>query len=226
MSTTALPQSHPDEDMRVAYSGGALSEARRMLMLAHLAYCPECRAEAGMMARAGGIMLEDIAPAALAPNALEACLAAISRSEEPSRSLPSAPERLGELVALPGFVQELAAKALVSSKWRFASPGVRSLDVSGAVPGASPGEIQIIKIQPGKGVPRHTHAGEELTLVMTGSFKDEFGFYRPGDISFGKPGIVHRPVAEPGDLCYVLAVTDSPLLFKGPLGVIQRVLGF
>lgn len=226
MSTKARPQHHPDEDMRIAYSGGALSEARRMLMLAHLVYCPECRAEAGLMARAGGIMLEDLAPTAMAPNALETCLAAISGPEVKSPGLPAAPERLGELVALPGFVQQLAQKALVSNKWRFASPGVRSLDVSGSVPDAAPGELQIIKIQPGKGVPRHTHTGEELTLVMTGSFKDEFGFYGPGDISFGKPGIVHRPVAEPGDLCYVLAVTDSPLLFKGPLGVIQRVLGF
>jgi hypothetical protein len=36
--------------------------------------------------------------------------------------------------------------------------------------------------------------------------------------------MVHHPIAEPGDLCFALAVTDAPLLFKGPLAVIQRIL--
>jgi putative transcriptional regulator len=132
----------------------------------------------------------------------------------------------GELKALPDMLRRTATDALQSAHWRFASPGVRALDMSHVVPRANAGEVQLLKIWPGFGVPRHTHAGEEFSLVLTGAFRDEVGYYGPGDVSIGVPGMVHRPVAEPGDLCLVLAVKDAPLLFKGPLGVIQRVLGW
>jgi putative transcriptional regulator len=168
-------------------------------------------------------MLDDLAPANLRADALENCLSAIAAADsQPSeRRLAN-----GELKALPEVVRHTAGDALASARWRFASPGVRALDLSHVVPRANAGEIQLLKIWPGFGVPKHTHSGDELTLVLTGAFRDEGGYYGPGDVSIGVPGMVHRPIAEPGDICFVLAVTDAPLLFKGPLGVIQRVLGW
>lgn len=78
----------------------------------------------------------------------------------------------------------------------------------------------------GKGVPRHTHAGIEFTLVLSGVFGDENGRFLPGDIQMTDPTVTHRPRAEPGDVCVVLAVTDAPLRLTGLLGLIQRTLGY
>ena len=47
-----------------------------------------------------------------------------------------------------------------------------------------------------------------------------------GDIAIGDESVTHRPIAEPGEVCFALAVTTAPLKFKGPLGVLQRVLNF
>jgi putative transcriptional regulator len=220
---TAQPRHHPEEDMRIAYGVGTLVESRRLLMATHMLYCPDCQAESEMMARTGGAMLDDLSPATLSPGSLDSCLAAIGGGEPPKSTKPLIN---GDLKELPDIVRHTVGKALGSASWRFAAPGVRSLDLSHAVRHASAGEILLLKIWPGFGVAKYMHAGEELTLVLTGAFRDEVGYYGPGDVSIGVPGMIHRPIAEPGDLCYVLAVTDAPLLFKGPLGVIQRVLGW
>ena len=38
-------------------------------------------------------------------------------------------------------------------------------------------EIKLIKMDPGASVPMHSHGGKEYTLVLNGSFCDEYGKY-------------------------------------------------
>ena len=57
---------HPDDDLLLAYAGGAADEASRLIVATHLAYCAHCRSRGR---RAGGdrrALLEDLAPVPLA----------------------------------------------------------------------------------------------------------------------------------------------------------------
>ena len=66
----------------------------------------------------------------------------------------------------------------------------------------------------GRPVPEHGHNGREMTLVLAGSFKDEFGSFSRGDVQDVDQDTVHQPVAGMVEDCVCLAVTDAPLDFK------------
>lgn len=215
------PNHHPSLELLSAAAAGALTPAVNRIVAAHAALCPHCRSTMGKLETLGGVGLEEEVSAELAPDALENALAAIAR--EPgapkARSLPE------PLAALPLEIRDFIAPAFDKRAWRSAGIGFKVLDLD--LPATANGEsFQLFRIEPGAGPPRHTHGGQEFTLVLTGAFKDETGLYRRGDLEAGDQSVTHRPVAEPGEICFALAVTTAPLKFKGPLGLLQRVLNF
>ncbi len=60
--------------------------------------------------------------------------------------------------------------------------------------------------------------------MLTGGFSDGRASYGPGEVCMANPDTIHKPVADEGEVCIVLAVTDGPLAFTGALGWIQRAL--
>ncbi len=72
-------------------------------------------------------------------------------------------------------------------------------------------------------MPNHTHGGNEMTLVLAGGFSDDTGHYERGDVSIADDELVHTPVADPGEDCICLAVTDAPLKLTGPIGRIVNL---
>jgi len=76
------------------------------------------------------------------------------------------------------------------------------------------GQAHLLKIPVGRSVPEHGHNGREMTLVLVGRFKDEFGSFSRGDVQDVDQDTVHQPVAGMVEDCVCLAVTDAPLDFK------------
>ena len=69
------------------------------------------------------------------------------------------------------------------------------------------GEIHtsLLHIEPGGGVPEHTHKGFELTVLLSGSFHDEHGEYVKGDFIMLDAAHQHNPISTNGCLCYTVA---------------------
>lgn len=63
----------------------------------------------------------------------------------------------------------------------------------------------LLHIEPGGGVPEHTHKGFELTLLLDGSFDDENGHYEKGDFIMLSGDQQHHPISTEGCLCYTVA---------------------
>lgn len=63
----------------------------------------------------------------------------------------------------------------------------------------------LLQIEPGGGVPQHTHKGFELTLLLDGSFHDEHGEYVKGDFIMLDGSHQHHPISTNGCLCYTVA---------------------
>ncbi|QBG37307.1 ChrR family anti-sigma-E factor [Litorilituus sediminis] len=63
----------------------------------------------------------------------------------------------------------------------------------------------LLHIEPGGGVPQHTHKGFELTLLLDGSFEDEKGSYVKGDFIMLGGEDTHQPISAKGCLCYTVA---------------------
>ena len=69
------------------------------------------------------------------------------------------------------------------------------------------GEIHtsLLHIEPGGGVPEHTHNGFELTVLLAGTFSDDKGEYVAGDFIMLDGRHQHNPVSDQGCLCYTVA---------------------
>ncbi|MEJ2027621.1 MAG: ChrR family anti-sigma-E factor, partial [Limibacillus sp.] len=86
------------------------------------------------------------------------------------------------------------------------------------LPQSSGVRTKLLRIRAGSAIPQHTHEGAEITMVLSGGFTDEHGHYLRGDVSVADNQIEHRPVADPGEDCLCITVTDAPLRFTGPVG--------
>ncbi len=227
---------HPlGDEIFAAYAAGALSGPMRMLVDAQAQASDDIARQRGDADRLAGALLETMEPAELRDGALDRALAVIdaesvgageagpltrdARANAQGRKAANAAgEALNELLRLPDAVRDAA---LESAGWTFAGPGVRTMELmrDGAA------KAELIRLEPSRGVPRHGHEGREFTLVLCGAFHDGRERYGAGELCVADPEVHHRPVAEEGEVCIALAVTDGPLAFTGPLGWVQRALG-
>lgn len=226
---------HPlGDELFAAYASGALSGPMRLLIEAQSAAEPSVARDCADAEALAGLMLETAAPASVGARALDEIFAVIDAEEaavgEASgfriamsddasrRAARAAGQALDELLSLPASVRDLA---LERGSWSFAGPGVRSMELlrEGSA------KAELIRLEPGRGVPHHGHDGREFTLVLCGAFHDGRDRFGPGELCVADPSTQHKPVAEPGEVCIALAVTDGPLAFTGPLGWVQRALG-
>ncbi len=219
------------------YAAGALSGPMRLLIDAHgevSAGAARMRADADALA---GLLLEAEPPVHMREGALDDALAIIDAEltgageagpavmqgdtgeQRQKRAAGLASKALDEILSLPAPIRDLVLER--GAGWSFAGPGVRTMELlrEGSA------KAELIRLEPGQGVPRHTHDGREFTLVLCGAFHDGHARYGAGDMAVADPELTHRPVAEEGEVCIALAVTDGPLSFTGPLGWVQRALG-
>ncbi len=151
-----------------------------------------------------GAALESEDSAELSPHALEMVFAAIERGPQPTteRSL-----RYPELSGLPAALLDAIATAERDRGWKSAARGISQLQLN--LTGRTRAEI--IRIEAGTAVPRHSHKGQELSLCLVGGYSDGMGAYGPGDVSIADPSVRHQPKADDDGACFVLAVSDAGL---------------
>lgn len=104
---------------------------------------------------------------------------------------------------------------LIALKWRKSIFGVKTLQTD--TPMAS-----LLRLDPGERAPTHSHGRRDVTVVLCGSYADEFGVYERGDLAFAEPGMKHEPRAVGDETCVCLIATEAgrPLLgFIGMFGL-------
>ena len=86
--------------------------------------------------------------------------------------------------------------------------------------------IKLIKMDPGTSVPLHSHNGKEYILVIDGSFCDEYGEYKKGDMQINDQNIKHHPSASDSNGCVCLSITESDVVFFGRFASILNLFTF
>ncbi len=87
-------------------------------------------------------------------------------------------------------------------------------------------ELKLIKMEPGASVPIHSHHGKEYILVLEGSFHDEYGEYKTGDIQINDQKIKHTPIASENSGCICLSITEKEVIFFGRYGSFLNLFTF
>lgn len=215
------PHHHPTDATLLTYAAGALGDGLSLVVVSHLAYCQVCRDAVAGGEVIGGSMLEAIAPENLAGATRERVLALLDGADG------IAPPRAAQTSdpALPAPLGRWLGRNLAAVPWRRLGPGLHQFDVVPAGHARS-AKARLLRIAPGRWLPRHGHAGTELTLVLAGSYTDELGHFARGDISETDDAIVHQPVSDRGEDCICLIATEGPLRFESMIArLFQRFAG-
>jgi putative transcriptional regulator len=215
---------HLPEDRLAAYAAGTGGEADALLVASHIVLCPQCRARVAEYEALGGAMLETLPEEGLAAGSLERTLARLGAAPDPLP--PPMPQAPASGLLLPRPLCNLVGQDMDRLAWRGAGPGFRFLRLPtwGLRAG---GRAWLLKVAPGRGVPHHGHHGEEMVMVIAGSYRDGAERFARGDVQTVGPETRHRPVAEPGEDCLCLAVIEGRLRFSNPLGrIVGPLLGF
>jgi predicted ChrR family anti-sigma factor len=101
---------------------------------------------------------------------------------------------------------------LLALKWRKDIFGVKTLPTGTRM-------ASLLRLDPGETAPAHHHGRRDVTVVLVGTYADEFGQYERGDIAFAEPGMKHQPRAVGDRTCVCLLATESGKPLSGMLGL-------
>ena len=202
-----MPAHHPGPELLMDYASGALPEPVALLVATHASLCRDCQAEIARLEAVGGTLLSELDAAPLSEDALERARARLERPHEAE----AAPAERCTDARLPKPLRAYLSGELDRLAWKRRG-SVAELDLLPGFPGF---QTRLLHIRAGSAIPQHTHEGSEYTLLLTGGFSDAGGHYLRGDVAVADPSVDHRPVADEGEDCLCLAVTDAPLRLSG-----------
>ncbi|MBL8847050.1 MAG: cupin domain-containing protein [Hyphomicrobium zavarzinii] len=218
---------HPDIANLMCCAAGSQPEAFAAVIASHLSLCKTCCCEVRRMQQIGVALFDKLEPVGMSGPApvvaMRAGEADADAKGDPSSGSAPAPcgQNAGEV---PRPLVPLIGADLDQVAWRWVAPGIWIFPVP--LSKGCCGELRLIKVAPGKTMPEHGHAGQELTLILRGSYTDAFGTYRVGDVADLDEGVAHGPVACPEKGCICLMATEGKLIFKSPVArLLQPLLG-
>lgn len=216
---------HISDETLVSYAAGALSEASALFVASHLHMCERCEERAAKATMIGGCLLENAPETALSEGSFDRLEALLDLPDETNDTRIDVRSASPDLSHMPEPLQLLLGKDYDQLPWKSVAPGVRQFPLP--VECEHGEKIRLLKLSPGFVTPMHSHHGHEMTLVLQGSFSDESGRYKIGDVQEADGEVDHQPIADTEEDCICLVVTDAPLQFRGLMGkVLQPVLGF
>ena len=210
-----MPTHHLSEETLLAYASAALPARAAVVVAAHLQMCLHCRHALYFMDGLGGTLLArpsqaspDHAMTALPDGAMRAMRV---RIDSDTATLSDAPVvAAGEVnpdraAALPDVDPDILPHALWPAfgrryselVWTQIEPGVEQIAAHGHAAEA----FRLMRIRSEADLPAHAHTGNELTLVLKGSYRDDLGHFASGDLADLDESVTHAPRADPGEAC-------------------------
>lgn len=175
------------------YAAGVLSPAERLAADLHRALSHDGSRNGRMVDAVGGALLEKSRPA---PAGYFDTVRLEGEGQGEAGPSPLDPYLKRDLLGLP---------------WRRNFFGVKTLPTDTPL-------ARLLRLDPNERAPAHGHGRRDVTVVLCGSFADQFGVYERGDLAFAEPGVIHRPRAVGGESCICLLATESGRPFRGFFG--------
>lgn len=221
---------HPDSRFLTDFAAANLPLSEAVCVSAHLEFCGKCRAHLQQLADIGGHMLARLQPREVEEDSFERLMSRIGTGEGAQQAadavLPAAQESLAfadeaspraglaltKGVFLPRALRRLSAGGLHNLSWVQFGKALRvaPLRIVGDVR-----ETAIYDIKAGGRMPEHEHRGEEITVLLKGSFSDAEGSYSQGDFVVRNAGEAHQPMATQDTDCICLVSLERPVRPRG-----------
>ena len=206
-----IPARNPSEDLLLAYAAGTLSPPEAVVVAAHLALRPANDAWVRQLQAVGGAFLQEAAPVALTDDALTRALTRI----ETDAGAAKLPAPLNDMPELPEPLRRYGL-----GPWRWIGPGIRVRDVHAPRDGDC--RVILLRIDPGRETPRHTHGGVELTCVLSGAYATETERFDVGDLEEADGDVLHQPRVVSDEPCLCAVALDGQIQLDGWLGRLMQ----
>jgi putative transcriptional regulator len=202
------------DDLLLAHAAGRLPEPVGLVVATHLALAPARQGVYREYEALGGAMLDDLEPTAMSDGAFDRLLARLDGGSGEIRVEVGEPGVQPRDVAdseLPAPLRAYVKGGLGGLPWKhYGAVSEAALPMDESVYRA-----RLVVLKAGKAVPKHTHDGQEVTVVLKGAFDDGIAHYERGDIAIADAHVDHQPIADPAGDCLCLTVTDAPLRLTG-----------
>lgn len=216
---------HLDEATMVSYAAGSMSQAMALVVACHISVCPSCRERVSESEAIGGQLLESLEEVSISDDALAQVLACLDDEAEQPVVHKTLKPQTNAKGCLPAPLQDCLGCDLDEVDWKRIVPGIYYHDLPYKTERG--GVSRLMRIAPGKAMLPHSHDGNELTMILQGSFSDEMGRFTAGDIADLDSEIEHQPLVDSDEDCICLIATDAPLKFSTLLGrLVQPITGF
>ncbi len=224
---------HPDSRFLTDFASANLPLSEAVCVSAHLEFCGKCRAHVQQLADIGGHLLSRLQPEALEQDSFERLMGRIDAQEasgakdaavfdgydtamKPAASAALKPDSLSRTdaargaagVSLPRALRRLTQGGVQNLRWVQLGKALRvaPLHIDEDVR-----ETAIYDIKAGGRMPEHEHRGEEITVLLRGSFSDAEGSYTRGDFVVRNAGEAHQPTATQDMDCLCLVSLERPV---------------
>ena len=162
------------EELLLRFAAGRLRPAPALVVASHLAMSPSSQRFVAGLESVGGTLLDEEPMAKLSPDLFERTLAEI---DEPLRPESLPPVRNHETLDMGIRIPAPLARRSIG-RWKWLGPGMRFARIE--MPEDPEHNLILLRVPAGRALPEHSHSGEEVTLVLKGSFHDESGRPHPG----------------------------------------------
>lgn len=204
---------HPTPELLASFAAGSLQLSYALCVSAHIEYCSACRTNVQRLKSLGADMFSSQKPAPVSEDFKSRIFDQLDNAAQVQQSPVEPPpsEAAGDN-AVPRCLRKLVPENYDQLDWRSATPGIKS---AALCRDGDSTQVSMMKLMPGARVGHHSHMGEEITLVLEGSFSDEEGIYQQGDFILRDSKHKHKPVASKDGPCICLTVQDAPIQFTG-----------
>lgn len=207
-------QHHLDDATLMRFASGDLDEAFSVIVASHLVLCKACRHGVRKAETVGGGLLESVDHVPLRAEAIDDVLALIDNDRASDESAQQPVKTLTTHKGdVPEPLQHFIGPSLDQIAWKTVAPGIAKHMIN--LPSPARSSLYMLRIAAGKAVPEHGHGGNEMTLVLSGAYRDDMGIFGPGDIEDLDEHIEHQPKVLPDAACICLVATEAPTRFKG-----------
>jgi putative transcriptional regulator len=206
---------HPDIELLLKYSSGQLAPAISVAIGLHQESCKECQQRIQDLETVGGDTLDSLSYSEVdVDTGFEQLMADLESVPQDDIHSKYADYAVAESDMT--FLERLGQRDYWSFDWKRVTK-----NISRAVVDIDDGlhQVELLKFEPNAKIPKHTHLGEEFTVVLEGDFSDDNGRYREGEFIVQDQSNEHQPVAGNAG-CVCLAITNAPLKFTGTFGPI------
>jgi putative transcriptional regulator len=205
---------HPDTRFLTDYTAGSLPESQALCVAAHLHYCASCRMRVNELTELGTTLFMTQTGENVSEASFTRIMDKLDNSPGPvsvdDQSSPSSRRKQ----ALPPAIHKLTGGNFANLNWRKVG---KSFSYSTIRMQQDPRETSLLSIKAGGTIPKHHHQGDEITVILKGSFSDQEDKYQVGDYVVRTNGETHAPVASQDEDCICLATLDAPIVMKNPI---------